>query len=276
MPFVYSNCDEFGRSKSVCSGESKTIWLLGEAMKTVKSSSASKPAAAKRGRGRPPVHDRAEILAAAKVAFSKSGYANVSLDKLAARLRTTKGSLYYYSARKVDLLTQITRTLISKSEVSVGRIVRLDAPPECRFVWAMRAHMDMLLSDIDAAKIYFENESDLPPKIRAEFRKLLRDIQNAFFQLASEGCKTGVFEGDPRLMVKHALAIANWPYRWYSPEGRLGRQEFVNNAIEFMLSAFMGSRADVARIIKSKAPKNISELAASQEAIPLREKRSSR
>jgi AcrR family transcriptional regulator len=215
---------------------------------------SGRPAIKKRSRGRPSIYSRADILAAAKSAFSKSGYANVSLDQLAARLRTKKGSLYYHSSRKVDLLTQITRAFIIETAKEVSRIAAMKAPPEQRFAWAMRAHMSSVLSDVQASKIYFENESDIPPKIKAEFRKVLRDIHNTFVSLAVECCEVGFFKKDPSLAVYHTMAIANWPYRWFADSGELSADAFIENAIEFALLGLAGSRSDLKRLARSKMP----------------------
>jgi hypothetical protein len=136
----------------------------------------------------------------------------------------------------------------------VSRIAAIKAPPEQRYAWAMRAHMSSILSDVQASKIYFENESDIPPRIRAEFRKVLRDIHNTFVGLAAECCEAGFFKKDPSLAVYHTMAIANWPYRWFSESGELSADAFIENAIEFALSGLAGSRSDLKRLAKSNIP----------------------
>src|SRR5205085_10644078 len=102
---------------------------------------------AKRARGRPAVYSREEILRAAKLAFSQSGYANVSLDQLAARLNTGKGTIYYHSNRKVDLLIAMSRTFIRGSTRDLQKIRDLDLPADVRFAKAMRVLMGDILSD---------------------------------------------------------------------------------------------------------------------------------
>jgi AcrR family transcriptional regulator len=216
---------------------------------------------AKRGRGRPPTHSRAQILTAAKLAFSRSGYANVSLDHLATILKTKKGSIYYHSARKVDLLIWISRSIIASSQRSLSEIARIDAPPEHRFVWAMRAHMSSILSDIQSTKIYFENEADLPMKVRSDLRKVLRKTQEIFSRIIREGCDQGSFSTDPPLAAKHALAVAHWPYRWFSETGKLSREQFIDNAIEFMLTALMAKdRRKIKRLVQFRSPLSVEEL----------------
>jgi AcrR family transcriptional regulator len=189
-------------------------------------------------RGRPPVYSRDEIVRAAKVAFSQIGYANVTLDQLATRLNTGKGTIYYHSSRKVDLLIAISRDLIGASIAELRRIQALRAPADVRFVMAMRAHMEKILSDQQASKVYFENEADLPRPIRTELRAVLREIESIFIRIVSEGVQSGVFRSDdPVMSVRHAMALCAWPYRWYSPSGRLSRADFIDTAIDFALSA---------------------------------------
>ena len=83
---------------------------------------AQPPARKVVGRGRPAVFTREEILATAKVAFSKGGYANVTLDDLAARLNTGKGTLYYHSSRKVDLLIAISTEVVGGDAIELRKI----------------------------------------------------------------------------------------------------------------------------------------------------------
>jgi TetR/AcrR family transcriptional regulator, cholesterol catabolism regulator len=189
-------------------------------------------------RGRPPVYSRDEIVRAAKVAFSQIGYANVTLDQLATRLNTGKGTIYYHSSRKVYLLIAISRDFIGASIAELRRIQALRAPADVRFVMAMRAHMDKILLDQQASKVYFENEADLPRPIRTELRAVLREIETIFVRIVREGVQSGVFRSDdPVMMVRHAMAVCAWPYRWYSSSGRLSRADFIDTAIDFALSA---------------------------------------
>lgn len=195
-------------------------------------------------RGRPPTHSRADILNAAKLEFSKSGYANVSLEHLATRLNTRKGTLYYYSARKVDLLISISREMIA-SAAELRKIAEMKAPATTRFIAAMRFHLSTSLADKLAPKIYFENESHLPPKVRAEMRKILKGIERVFLDIIADGVNEGVFNVEPRLAVKHVMAVATWPYRWYSESGPLNPDQFADNIIQFMLGALAGYKGEL-------------------------------
>ena len=200
-------------------------------------SRSAKQLGKKRNPGRPAVFSRDDIEQVAKTAFSQNGYANVTLDDLAARLKTGKGTLYYHLSRKVDLLISISRNIISASIGELRRIRALKTSPDVRFVLAMRSHMAEILADQQASKIYFENEADLPPPIKGELRSVLREIENLFEEIITEGTRTGVFKCDPHMSVKHVMAVCAWPYRWFSPEGRLTREEFIDTAVDFALSS---------------------------------------
>lgn len=211
----------------------------------IRSKFSSPPKKARRGR--PPTHNHAEIMLAAKAAFSKGGYAGVSLDKLAAQLKTKKGSLYYHSNRKVDLLIAISRGVISEAASEINKIVLVGAPAEIRFELAMRALMKSLLSDTQSAKVYFENEADLPSAVQVELRRVLRKIQETLILIIADGVKEGSFAGDPRILVKHVLAVANWPYRWFDLTGNLSLDEFIKSSTHFMLSAMRAPKASASR-----------------------------
>jgi AcrR family transcriptional regulator len=194
-------------------------------------------------RGRPAVFTREDILETAKVAFSKAGFANVTLDELAAQLNTGKGTLYYHSNRKVDLLIAITNAMVENNRKELRKIAAVDASPEVRFVLAMRALMQGVLSDGQASKVYFENEADLPPEFRAKLRRRLREIQESFVGIIADGVAAGVFKCEPRIAAKHVLAMCAWPYRWFSHDGKMSLDEFITSAVNFALG---GLRAESA------------------------------
>ena len=191
------------------------------------------------GRGRPAVFTREEILQTAKAAFSKAGYANITLDDLAARLNTGKGTLYYHSNRKVDLLIAISTKAVGNNATELRRIASIKAPPQHRLALAMRMLMRAVLGDQQASKVYFENESDLPTKIRTSFRRQLREIQNAFSEIVTEGVAVGVLRGDPEIVAKHVLSVCAWPYRWFSADGALSLDAFIDSAVSFVLGGVL-------------------------------------
>lgn len=196
--------------------------------------------------GRPAVFTREDILEAAKIAFSKAGYANVSLDDLAARLNTGKGTLYYHSNRKVDLLIAISTAAVGDNVTELRKIASIEASLECRLALAMRLLMHGVIGEQQASKVYFENESDLPPKFRADLRRQLREIQNVFFKLIREGVSAGVFRGDPNLVAKHILSVCAWPYRWFSANGKLTLDAFIDSAVDFVLGGVLANpKADL-------------------------------
>lgn len=203
-------------------------------------------------RGRPAVFTREDILVAAKLAFSKEGYANVTLDDLAALLNTGKGTLYYHSNKKVDLLIAISTKTVENNTYELRKIASVNASPEARFILAMRALMMGVLSDQPASKVYFENESDLPPKFRVNLRRLLREIQQVFEDIITEGVAQGVFQGEPRILAKHVLSICAWPYRWFSPEGQMSLDEFINSAVNFALAGIRSPQAAMHERLSAK------------------------
>src|SRR5207237_361293 len=81
-----------------------------------------------------------------------------------------------------------------------------------------------------APKIYFENESHLPPKVRAEMRKILKGIERVFFDIIADAAKEGVFDVEPRLAAKHVMAVAAGPHRGYSEHGPTSQDEFADAA----------------------------------------------
>ncbi len=79
----------------------------------------------KRGRKRnDPVLSMAEIKNAAIQLFARNGYANASLEQIAAAAKFTKGAIYYYFRSKERLLLQILDDIEARSVTQTAEAVK--------------------------------------------------------------------------------------------------------------------------------------------------------
>ena len=87
----------------------------------------SQPPGAPRRRGRPPARQseqtEAEILRAARVCFSKRGYARTSVAQIAREAGVTSRAVYHYVDSKPELFTQAAQVAYERWSVEVAERV---------------------------------------------------------------------------------------------------------------------------------------------------------
>ncbi len=98
---------------------------------------------------------RTRILASALALFAKRGYAQTTFTDIAARLKLTKGAVYWHFASKEALLL----TLIDDMTARFGRMFAAVMPPgEASYpdVAALMAHQTARMLDNAEARAYFQ------------------------------------------------------------------------------------------------------------------------
>lgn len=171
---------------------------------------------------------RDAIVATARDLFSSRGYANTTLQDISAQLGVRKGAVYYHVPRKIDLLIEIVLAFLRPIADELSAIAAEQATATGRLSRAIDIHVRGLLRDSAAARVFFEGRHELPERTLVEVAALEQTVFNAFERILAEGVTQGEFRTEsPRLLALHVLALCNWPYRWYSSDGPLSRDEVI-------------------------------------------------
>ena len=75
----------------------------------------------------------AAVMNAARAAFARTGYAETSLDAIAAEAHVSKGAVYTYYPAKLDLFLAVTDSVLEEATRRVERVglgVALGEPPQ--------------------------------------------------------------------------------------------------------------------------------------------------
>ncbi len=183
----------------------------------------------------PPL-SRTDIVAAARGLFSARGYAATSLNDIAAEIGVQKGAIYYHVPRKADLLAEIVYDLLRPIHAELERLRDLPEPVDLRLRMAIRCHMNGIIENREAARVFFEDRSGLPEDVEREVAALDHGLRSVFQSLITEGVERGVFRDvDPTVATLHLLAACNWPYRWFRPDGAIAQRDFVEATIDLLM-----------------------------------------
>jgi TetR/AcrR family transcriptional regulator, cholesterol catabolism regulator len=181
-----------------------------------------------------------EILQGAAKVFHRVGYAQATLEDVAAEVGVNRASLYYYVGTKEELLIALLYRPIHQMTANAKSIAALGLAPDetlRRVLLQWTADMSatpelMLFLSLNLHQHLSGREADDIAKNADEYGKLLTAI-------VARGVKARVFRSDvePRVAMLAILGMFNWIHRWYAPEGRLSLPEIGEEFAKLALAS---------------------------------------
>jgi TetR/AcrR family transcriptional regulator, cholesterol catabolism regulator len=180
---------------------------------------------------------RDRILEQASQLFGRRGYHAASMRDIADAAGILPGSLYAHIASKEDLLYEIVLKAANRFLAELNEIAAEDAAPEERLRRAMRAHVGVVASKVDAAWVFHHEWKALTGKRLEEIRRLRRRYDRLWDEIVRD--LPGA--NDPRFARLLVLSAANWTYTWYRTEGPLSPDEVADRFTDLLLAG-LGSK----------------------------------
>jgi AcrR family transcriptional regulator len=179
---------------------------------------------------------RDQILEAAARLFSERGYHATSMRDIGEATGMLAGSLYAHIDGKEDLLFGIVQraaaAFLSELEAARGS----DASVEDRLRRAMRAHVEVVAGDPEAARVFHHEWRALSGRRRTEVRRLRRRYESIWDEIIRE--LPGAT--DPKSARLLVLSAANWTYTWYRPDGPMSPQQVADRFTDLLLKGLGG------------------------------------
>jgi AcrR family transcriptional regulator len=171
---------------------------------------------------------RERILTTAADVFQQ-GYHATSLDDVAVRLGVTKPAIYHYFPSKEHLLSELYDRVVSLSVARLKAIARTDSPPVEKLEAMLRAHIGLVAEQLPLFTVFFREEKNLPEAYRRQVLPKQRAYGRMMVDVYREGVRAGAFRDvDPVVATSALLAMGNWLYHWYRPDGRLSPKEIAD------------------------------------------------
>jgi AcrR family transcriptional regulator len=178
-----------------------------------------------------------ELLRNAIQLFSRGGFRETSLQEIARELGITRPLFYYYFESKEDLLWRIIGHLGDTLLEQARPIALADEPPIHRLTLLFRRHVETLLENVDAFRIYYAERHMLSGKRDLRLKRGERLYNELITDVIAQAQRLGeIRDGDPRLATRLAMGTANSLLRWYTPTGTLSREQLVETTVRYMLA----------------------------------------
>lgn len=176
---------------------------------------------------------RALILKSAAHVFGRKGFHATTLEEIAAVLKVTKASLYYYFSTKEELLYEVHLLSLEDVLARLDRALAGHESPVDQLRAAVTEHLRVLAVDYEGA-FMLQQEYDLPDQYKALIVALRDRYEAKMLDIVQQGVRQRLFRTkDARVAVRMLLGSINWFLRWYRSDGRLTVDEIAEAYMDF-------------------------------------------
>jgi TetR/AcrR family transcriptional regulator, cholesterol catabolism regulator len=176
---------------------------------------------------------RREIEDAASSLFRAHGYAATSVREIARALDIQGASLYAHVSSKQDVLWAIVdRVATAFEDAATAALPALGRPtmsPITTLDALARAHVGVVLADIESATVFVNEWRSLEPRRRAEIATRRDRYEHCFREVIAQGVADGSFGAvHPVASANFILTALNGLVTWYDVNGRLTPLEIAD------------------------------------------------
>lgn len=195
------------------------------------------PPRVKRKRAEEPVREiRNDIVEAAASLFSLQGYHATSMQDIAEETGMRKASLYHHVRKKEDLLFAIHDKLIDGLIESTRPIADADLPADEKIRQLIRAVMHLIAYQHEEVKVFLHEVDSLS----GEAWEHIVDKRDSYEEMVRGVLRAGIEDGtlvplDVHLAARGILAMPNWGYTWYRPDGPISADEVADTFSSMVL-----------------------------------------
>jgi AcrR family transcriptional regulator len=185
-----------------------------------------------------PVRD--DIVQAATRVFSQRGYHGASMTDVAEALGMRKPSLYHHVRKKEDLLFAIHERMVDDLIAHTMAVFSSSASPDVKLRQIMQEAMGFVGRHRDGVTVFLAEHRALSGDRWSEI-VVKRDFYEKMVQgVIADGANVGLFVAMPtRITTKAILAMANWGYTWFRPDGTMTAEDVGDLMADIALNGLL-------------------------------------
>jgi len=191
---------------------------------------------------------RREIEDVASTLFRERGYAGTSVRDIARAMDIQGASLYAHVSSKHDVLRAIVERMATRFEHAAEDAVKAIGGPDgeatqtARLAAMTRAHVGVVIDDLERATVFVHEWRSLDPDLRARMAKRRDAYERRFRTVIADGVASGEFATvDPAAAAAFVLTALNGLVAWYRPDGRLAPAEIAELYTDLAVRAAVGT-----------------------------------
>jgi AcrR family transcriptional regulator len=189
---------------------------------------------------------RRRILAAAIFLFQRKGINGTTAEEIAAEAGVTKRTLYRHVGSKENLLLAIHEDFINRGLRGWQEIQAAGGSATERLRRLIVAHVNTVADELPSIRIFFEEMKHLSVENQARIIARRNEYEVILTDTLREGMETGEFRvSDLRITPLALLGSLTEIYRWYQPDGPLGRNELCEFMAKFVMEGLQDPSTSV-------------------------------
>ncbi|MGN6109865.1 MAG: TetR/AcrR family transcriptional regulator [Kofleriaceae bacterium] len=171
-----------------------------------------------------------QILERSARLICQRGFEATSMQELALACGLTKAGLYHHVRTKEALLLAIMHYGMDLfEELVLARVAGIADPLE-RLRATMARNLELVTDDAskEVTIILHEHQTltgDAQREINARKKRYVAFLEASFREAIARGQIRAI---DPTIAAFNFLGSVLWTYKWYRPDGRIGRQELAD------------------------------------------------
>lgn len=159
------------------------------------------------------------IKQVARKLFRKKGYAATSMRDLAREVGIEPASLYNHIPSKEAILQEICFQMADAFFAELNKIDPFQASSEKALREAIRSHIEVIVQNLDASKVFFTEWRFLSDPELTNFKYLRRNYEAGFRRILEVGQGKGEFHfPDLKLTLFTIFSALNATYDIYNPK----------------------------------------------------------
>lgn len=157
--------------------------------------------------------------------FAQSGYAAVSMRRIAAEVGVRAGALYLYTPDKQTLLFDLMREHL-ETLLDAWSAAKIDGNPQERLEAFVRFHVDYHIDRRDAVFLAYMELRNLSQENFTEIEALRSRYEAELQTILADGQKNEAFQlDDVRVTTMALIAMLTGVNTWFNDRGRLSRED---------------------------------------------------
>ena len=179
---------------------------------------------------------KTEIRQTAKKMFKERGYAGTSMRDLAKEVGIEAASLYNHLSSKEELLHEMCFDIADQFFQAFSNAVADEKSPSKKLKAAIRAHIGVIASNLDASTVFFHEWIFLKEPELGKFKKLRYQYEQGFREVIQKGIDDKDFkEVNVKLAVFTIFSALNATYDLYRSSEKLSQEEIVESISNLLL-----------------------------------------
>ena len=183
---------------------------------------------------------KAAIAKIAAESFSKKGYAETSMEDIAAAAKLSKGGIYHYFSSKTDVLYFITENFMDLVLNGLEEELKGVSDGLEKVKLVIKRHVELYPKHIAEAKTLINAVHNLP---RKSFNNIVKK-EREYFRIVNEALAgylgTSVDKNEAGAITFILLGMCNSIYAWYDPHSAVRPNQLSQMMFDLLIDGIRG------------------------------------